>query len=161
MSNFKYCKKVGTSAEDVVAGHLTSLGCSITDRPTARFDEYDMEVQLPSGEVVTIEVKYDKMQAQTGNLAIEYFNPRSNRPSGILSSLSDFWAFRIDRPEGVWLVCRKTLLNFISKVKPLRIIERAGDGNAGVMLYECEQILQLGLSMDDPGIIGFLEGCSP
>jgi len=43
----------------------------------------------------TIEVKYDLQALKTGNVFVEYYNLRSNKPSGISTTEADYYCFAI------------------------------------------------------------------
>lgn len=109
--------------------------------------EYDLLFSY-NGRVYTIEVKYDVMAAQTGNLAIEYFNCRSNKPSGIMATKSNFWACILS-DGSVWICRTSELLSFTKTAKPVRVIGKGGDGNASLLLYNKDHILSIFNRMDN------------
>jgi hypothetical protein len=64
--------------------------------------KYDLKVgQVKEKELAsilegsTIEVKYDLQALDTGNVFVEYYNLRSNKPSGISTTESDYYCFAI------------------------------------------------------------------
>ena len=88
----------------------------------------------------TFEVKYDFYAAKSGNIAIEIFQPHTLKPSGLTSTLADFWVQILSSEEV--LSCRVLeLKKFVDEVKPDRLVESAGDGNATIILYEKSRIL--------------------
>lgn len=88
---------------------------------------------------VKIEVKNDEYAKKSGNIAIEVFNPKSNKASGLYITQADIWAHVLD--DEIWISSPEKMKNFINSKKPLRIIEKAGDGNATILLYRKDEIL--------------------
>jgi hypothetical protein len=90
----------------------------------------------------TAEIKYDLYAAKSGNIAIEYFNPKSNKPSGLGITKSDFWIHVLTNPEQAFIVRTDHFKSFVAKHKPDRIIPRGGDGNASLLLYKKDFMIQ-------------------
>lgn len=89
-------------------------------------------------DTATVEIKNDLYAGKSGNVAIEYHNPRSDKPSGINITKSDIWCHII---AGEILVVRTQVLrDFTNTEKPKRVVKRAGDGNADLKLYTIEHI---------------------
>lgn len=111
---------------------------------------HDMYIKR-NNEKVRIEVKYDIMAEKTGNIAIETWNTKINKPSGLKSTIADIWAVVI--PDGpnltFWLISVKKLKDFVRNTPPKRIIENAGDDNAKIFLYDDYKILKEFTRMDD------------
>lgn len=140
---FKKDKEVGNKAENIVFELLKSFGLSPVYNESKNRDElkgWDIEADGKK-----YEVKYDVMAKKTGNLAIEYFNPKTGKPSGIMSTCSDFWIYVVDCGEKylIYVVSVNKLKNFIDNTKPHRIVEVGGDKNASLMLYKKECILDV------------------
>jgi hypothetical protein len=92
----------------------------------------------------TIEIKFDWLSQKTGNLAIEYFNSAKGEKSGIDGTKADIWIHIIldqDNPTA-WATSVKKLKDFIKNNKPWKVVERAGDGNASLYLYNDMKILE-------------------
>lgn len=88
----------------------------------------------------TTEVKYDEYEARSGNIAIETFNPRLGKPSGIGVTKAFFWAHVL--VDGVvWITPVDRLRIFLEETAPKKIIGAGGDGNATLYLYENTVIL--------------------
>lgn len=94
--------------------------------------KWDVEAVL--GRTFTIEVKYDAMEARTGNVAIEHYNTRACKPSGISATTSDVWAIVLQSPTTVWLARTSDLRHYFETVAG-REIACGGDGNAAMRLY--------------------------
>ncbi len=87
-----------------------------------------------------IEVKFDIMSAKTNNIALEFYNSKQNKPSGISNTISNFWVFVLPCGQ-IWLSKTEELLRFSNNEAPLRIVFGAGDKNADLKLYKKEHIL--------------------
>ena len=88
----------------------------------------------------TTEVKFDEYEARSGNVAIETYNPRLGKPSGLGITKAFFWA-HVLAEEVVWLTPTERLRIFVQENEPKRIIGAGGDGNATLYLYESVVIL--------------------
>lgn len=87
----------------------------------------------------TLEVKYDIYSAKSGNIAIEYFNSKSNKPSGLTATKADFWV-HVTPNQGIWIVKVDKLKKYLDKTPPFRKISSGGDGNADMFLYKSDII---------------------
>jgi hypothetical protein len=81
------------------------------------------------------------MQAKTGNIAVEYENPVSKKPSGIMATTSDLWAIVLEHGE-IWICRTSDLRTFFACEKHVKQIKRAGDGNASIRLYKSDHLLR-------------------
>lgn len=140
---FAKSKFHGDVGESFVLSFLESLGFEASKNSdlTTRSD-YDIICKM-GRKTCTIEVKFDKMAAKTNNVAIEVFNPKSNKESGINITKADLWFHLI--PDGNNITCwfNKTsnIIDFISSNKPNRVVDFSGDGNATIYLYPIDDIL--------------------
>ena len=91
----------------------------------------------------TIEVKYDVYSSKSGNIAIEIYNPIKGKPSGVGITKADFWCHIVGTLDNMYLTTVPLLKKYIDKHPPLRVIHRAGDGNATICLYKQEKILSI------------------
>ncbi len=87
----------------------------------------------------TIEVKNDIYAARSGNIAIEIYNPKSEKLSGLCATKSDIWVHIVGGRH--WFTATALLKTFVNIHKPKRIIDKAGDGNATIYLYDVDIIL--------------------
>jgi hypothetical protein len=95
----------------------------------------------------TIEVKNDIYAERSGNIAIEVYNPKSQKPSGLNITNADLWchiAF-----GKVYCTTVAALKQFVADTEPKRIIEAGGDGNATLYLYDANVILPVFTRIDD------------
>ena len=91
----------------------------------------------------TFEVKYDLMAAKTGNIAIEFFNSKSKKPSGIGITEADYWVhvLKIDNVNTIFICTVAELKEFIKSTKPKRIVYGGGDNNADILLFEIDRMI--------------------
>lgn len=134
----------GRYAERFVMDILDRAGIpSVQNDSPSREDlsAWDLKAEL-DGTPFLLEVKFDRMAARTGNLAIEYFNPLQGRPSGIGKTRATFWVQVLGKPEAVWLAPVSKLRRHLERVPPLRDVKVGGDGNSAMKLYPSAEILR-------------------
>tara|TARA_Y100001938_G_scaffold150868_1_gene243974 strand:+ start:661 stop:1164 length:504 start_codon:yes stop_codon:yes gene_type:complete len=141
----------GENAEDSVAKILSHYWDihKASDLESGAFSDWDLSAaQIGTGyEVFTVEVKYDEMQAKTGNIAIEIYNPRSGKPSGLTATKADLWCHVLQ--ESVWITSVKELRKFCKETPPFKMFSSAGDGNAAILLYKTKDILEIFERIDE------------
>lgn len=149
--SFTQALQLGLSGEKYVHKLLRNAG--LTCRPNdekSRLGKagWDLEVELDNGPV-QLEIKFDAMESVTGNVAIEYFNPRAGVPSGLGATTATLWVVVFSNLSA--FVCRVAdLKDFVRRVKPGKVASYAGDGNAELWLYARDVILPaLFYPMDD------------
>jgi len=98
----------------------------------------DYDVILPKHNI-TIEVKNDIYSFRSGNIAVEYYNSKSNKPSGINSTKADFWCHIIKGEP--YIVSVEELKKFIQTNQPLKTINSGGSGNADMYIYKIDNII--------------------
>lgn len=93
----------------------------------------------------SIEVKNDEYAKKSGNIAIEYYNSKSQKASGITVTRSDIWAqIAVDQ---VWFANVKQLRKFIAVNEPHRTIYGGGDKNADLLLFKIDSLFNNSLFM--------------
>ena len=124
--------QIGSSGERIVKTLLKDAGFVIlvNDKDNPDFDIIARKEDL----VVTFEVKYDMMSGKTQNIAIEFFNDSLGKPSGVLATKADFWCIVIPGPR-LYISTVNDLKKFLSNTEPKKMVTKAGDGNASLMLY--------------------------
>lgn len=137
--SFKKDLEVGKFAEKHVCDFFSknNIKCKVD---CGKYNLWDLEVDL-NGKILTCEVKYDKMASSTGNLAVEFYNPKLGRPSGLFATEAKLWIFVLDDPLSIWTCGTIVLKNYFEKAKFVRIHTHAGDKNASIKLFEKEKIL--------------------
>ena len=135
----------GENAEDSVAEILSQHWDvhKAYELETGAFSDWDLSVsQLGTGyEVFTVEVKYDEMQAKTGNIAIEIYNPKSGKPSGLTATKANLWCHVLQ--DSAWITSVEKLKEFCEDTPPFKSFNSVGDGNASILLYKTEDILKI------------------
>jgi len=136
-SSFTSDRCAGDRAEELVQGVFHSAGLKSERNQTNQLSGWDIRFW---GELNgTAEVKNDLYERKSGNVAIEYYNPRSCKPSGIAATKSDVWVIVL-ADQSVWVASSKELLEYIKSKPCLRDIPIAGDGNASLKLYRREEL---------------------
>jgi hypothetical protein len=137
--HFLQRKIVGDNAEYLVNEMFLSCGfkSKISQEKT---DKHDIVTKVSNNLSFTTEVKYDEMEATTGNVAIEVYNTTLNKPSGIRATQAFFWIFVL-ADKSIWITTVASLREYINTHQPLRKIENCGDGNATILLYDSSVIL--------------------
>ncbi len=141
----------GENAEDSVAKILSHYWDvhKAHEIEAGAFSDWDLSVaQKETGyEVFTVEVKYDEMQAKTGNIAIEIYNPRSGKPSGLTATKATLWCHVLQ--GSVWITSVEKLKKFCEQAPPFKSFNSVGDGNASILLYKTEDILKIFERIDE------------
>jgi hypothetical protein len=137
-SNFVRDLALGNAGENILISELSKFGVSAE---TSSSKEFDVIASLNNTKR-TFEVKYDMYCARSGNIAIEYYNPKSKIPSGLTATKADYWTHIITGPIRVYCCPLEKLKNFIENNKPDKVIECGGDDNASLYLYKKDFILE-------------------
>lgn len=127
----------GQAGEKILMDLLLKASISCEQSPERDLDLLGEIAGLP----FSIEVKYDMAESRSGNIAIEYYNTKSCKPSGISSTKADLWGLVLINPQTVWIARTADLRKFVGETKPFREYFKAGDGNAAIKLYENYVIL--------------------
>lgn len=107
MSSVERDIKWGTVVEQQWAAWLVSKNplFKITHAPRRKFPGWDLMTSVPAGRSRYYEVKWDAsaqspwtghkgdVMKATGNIFIEFENPRKKEPSGIATSQSHYWVY--------------------------------------------------------------------
>lgn len=128
----------GKSAEQLVSDILSSAGFSSSLDSAARL-QWDIVSTYKKLEFHT-EVKFDAYEQRSGNIAIEVFNSRLGKPSGLTATEAFFWA-QVLSNKVVWITRVTKLKDYTDAQAPLRIIDKGGDKNATLYLYPSREIL--------------------
>lgn len=135
--------KIGNIGEKAVIDCLKNNGieCKKNEDVKTRAD-YDIIFELDKKQH-TIEVKYDRMAATTGNICIEYQNSATEKDSGIAATKADLWAHIIQDGSNnvIFITSVKRLRKFIADNVPHKQFTKAGDNNSSFYLYKENVIL--------------------
>jgi hypothetical protein len=127
---------VGGVGERALVGVLAGAGLEAAQNKATKRSElarWDVEFRL-AGRRVTAEVKTDLYEARTGNVAVEFFNSRSGKPSGIAATAADLWVVVL-ADGGVWAARTAALKGYFDSQPCVREVHGAGDGNASLRLF--------------------------
>lgn len=144
MAKFLKDKETGSKGESLFIELLEGLGFKPernSSKVNAEAAKWDVKINHTDIDYF-FECKYDVMSAKTRNVAIEYFNPKSNKPSGIAATTSDFWVIIFPDKE-IYIASVSMLKKFLETTSPKRIVDVGGDKNSSMHLYEKEIILPL------------------
>jgi hypothetical protein len=152
LSNFLRTKGSGNAGELLVKGLFEDAGiyCELV---VGRNSDYDMGCSL-NGLVFFVEIKNDVKAALTKNIAIEFYNTKSGKPSGLSITKADIWAHIVQRE--VYLIKVETLKELCQKTPPSKIVQ-GGDDNAFIYLYDKSILQFFFLCKDSEDLITFLE----
>ena len=130
----------GEKAEKLVKNYLLERQGAIRVFDMGiEYPEFDLVVVFPKGKIRTVEVKYDAMEAKTGNVAIEYMN--RGHFSGILVSSADWYIIVLNK----LLLCMKKrdLFYFL---RENRFEERDWNGDKSqILLVPSEELIASGI----------------
>ncbi len=144
MSSIQRDLAFGRAAEDRVVKLFNECSFDTRVQPNkGKFSDYDLESQYSNGmiQTFTTEVKHDAYAARSGNIAIEMFNPKSGKPSGLMATKADLWVHIIS--DGVYLANAERLKKWVNDTPAKRVITAGGDGNATLYLYSIDVIFDL------------------
>jgi len=138
---FSQTLKVGNFAEQFIQRLFSQASIPTTlNKNKSKLIEWDIEAEL-SSQRFRVECKFDVMASKTGNLAIEYYNTKLAKPSGIAATTADLWAVVLQNPLEAYIANTSVLRAYCQKVAPYRSITNGGDQNAALWLYPKDQIL--------------------
>ena len=137
----------GEAGENILGSLLEKCGFAVT-KSRGKNDSWDLKASL-NGKDWYFEVKYDLYSLKSQNIAIEFHNSKTNKPSGISATKSDFWVHIIPSKPVKILVCPTDKLLKLVKdavagchtdISPLRIVYGGGDKNSDMILFQLSNI---------------------
>jgi len=125
--------EVGKQGEFIIQNLFKSQNIisTVVNRP-----DYDLLIQFKRKKIKA-EVKYDVYANKSGRIAIEVYNSRLNKPSGIFATTAHVWFIVLSKKE-IYMVPTRKLIHFVAYTassEPLWLYTDCGDGNADIMLY--------------------------
>lgn len=135
-----FCRdlKLGNQAEGLIQSIFLKHGVPTTVN-TDKLIDYDITAHLKS-RLVTLEAKFDLYCARSGNIAIEFYNPKKGKDSGVNATKADLWAHVITSPMSVWITSVKALKEFVGTVPAHKTVTCGGDDNSSMYLYKKDVI---------------------
>jgi Holliday junction resolvase-like predicted endonuclease len=91
MTHFLKCLAIGKAVEKEAIDVLSQLGYVFIEQSKGRCKEWDFLMEK-DGKQFYFECKYDAYSCKNGDVAIEH--TCSNKPSGITTSIADYWIIR-------------------------------------------------------------------
>lgn len=143
--SFKKSNAIGQVGEQAFCELLERAGLAFernTSKSKDQLAEFDVRIYFPSGQPLLAEVKFDARSNTTGNLAIEVWNSRANKASGVSATKAHLWVFALSA-TAVYVIRTVELHLVLSHVEPLKVVERGGDNNARLYLYKKDVIIPL------------------
>lgn len=129
----------GKAREKYIGEIISAAGFSYEENNDS---DYDLKFRASKrSKPFTVEVKFDKMSEKTGNIAIEYYNPKAGKDSGIASSKADIWVYVLP-DQSAWAVNLLELQCYVLENKPIKNVKLGGDKNASLYLYK-KDILEI------------------
>lgn len=129
--------RVGSVGEGIATNKLMALGFGV-EKGDGKKRDIVVEIK---GQKYDCEIKFDVYANSSGNIAIEFYNTKLCKPSGIDSTNCHFWIQVLNEKE-IYIAEVTKIKEFIKDNNPKRTIINAGDGNASLYLYEKSIILE-------------------
>jgi hypothetical protein len=149
--SFKESIKIGKLGEQLVRDKLKEIGIDSEDSADKGIDFF----LILDGTKYSCEVKYDLYSLKSQNWAIEIYNTKLCKPSGITSTKCHLW-FQAQNKDNIYFSLVHSLREFVKTEKPKRMITDAGDGNAALNLYSIEHMKKVFLNLTKENIEGVL-----
>lgn len=93
-------------------------------------NRWDLELTMPDGRFITVEVKHDMTHERTGNLGVEF--ECRGKASGIDVTMADWWCFALY--DGFWVIKTDKLRELIAQNRHFRIAV-GGDPGSQTKMY--------------------------
>jgi hypothetical protein len=139
---FALDRKKGERGEKEVTAILAEAGIEAepnVSRKRAELAGWDLRFHL-LGREWHAEVKNDLMERRSGNVAIEFYNPKSGKPSGVFDTRSELWFHQLAR--GMFVTLTGRLLEYCSGGAAKRVVACGGDGNSSMFLFPADVIIE-------------------
>lgn len=137
----------GAKGEDLFISLLNGLEVDC-EKMSGKFIDYDVNC-IGTFFQFTVEVKNDLMASTTGNIAIEFYNSKQCKPSGIGATKAELWCHIIGNCNEVYIANTNTLKNFLKNNEPLKTITCGGDKNSAMYIYKTDDILKIFKRIDN------------
>jgi hypothetical protein len=132
----------GKLGERLFSDLLVQAGINVTKVSGRKIQiEWDVQSEL-YGLQFSVEVKCDFREAKTGNVAIEYYNPKAKKLSGISATTAELWVIVLQAPTTIWVAAVTDVRRYMKQEKCERTILCGGDKNASFKLYNRCKIFQ-------------------
>ena len=131
--------RVGEAAENRIILLLQAAKIkAVKNDDKSTKSDYDLQCSIDK-QPFTVEVKHDLYASKSGNVAIEIFNPKSGKNSGLNITKADLWCHIVNGEAH--FISTKKLKQFVADTKPKRVVGSGGDDNASLLLFATDTIL--------------------
>jgi hypothetical protein len=153
-SNIKKDLVVGGHGEELVK-NIFKLHKFQVEEPLDR--SHDFRILFPPE--LQVEVKNDLYSQRSGNIALEVFNTKQNKASGVLASKTHVWCHihYKDNAPLISFCITSDLLEYCNNIKPFRIIDSGGDNNSKMMLYKQDDFMDYFWTIEHKNLLIFSE----
>lgn len=132
-------KKSGDQGEAYFCSLLANAGIPfVLNDASSRQKLRGWDVQFTVGDAPPFlaEVKFDKTQQRTGNIAVEWYNPSARAKSGLFATKAGVWVYVLADPMRAYAIRAEDLLGLFHARAYVRDVPNAGDGNATCRLFD-------------------------
>lgn len=131
--------KLGNQGEDLLISFFNKLGLECTK---ASERSHDLILKYTSD--ILVEVKNDVYSRRSGNIALEFYNTKQCKPSGIAASQSHLWCHIHYNNQNTYIsFCpTKLLKEWFEREVAKKIISCGGDDNSSMKLYSQDLLSQ-------------------
>ena len=113
------------------------LNPQLNDKP--KVNKWDIEFTF-NNKLYTGEIKFDLYATKSGNIAIEYYNPKSKVDSGVNATDAILWFHLLEGPK-VHVCLVADLKKFLDEVLCDKHVKRGGQGgNSAMKLWQISNI---------------------
>jgi hypothetical protein len=134
----KFLKDLNTGSKGEALVQAVLAKADIDSEAGGRNAAFDLKHTKPI--TFMSEIKFDLYAARSGNIAIEFYNPKQGKPSGIGVTQAHLWFHVITKPMSIWVTSVCKLKKYMEENKPHRVVECGGDNNASIYLYKQDVI---------------------
>jgi hypothetical protein len=138
LASSKFLKDLNTGSRGEALVQTILAKAGVDSEAGGKNADFDLKHTSPIA--FLSEIKFDLYAARSGNIAIEFFNPKKGKASGIGITKAHLWFHIVTKPMSVWVTSVKLLKKYIEGNKPHRIVECGGDDNASIYLYKQDAI---------------------
>jgi|JI10StandDraft_1071094.scaffolds.fasta_scaffold07924_5 predicted metal-binding transcription factor (methanogenesis marker protein 9) len=128
----------GKTGESLARKKIESFGISTKDGDGKKVDFYIVLYDVE----YSCECKYDIYANRSGNLAFETYNTKKCQPSGIELTTCHLWIHVLSEAE-IYINTVAFIKDIISKNKPNKEVNNAGDQNAFIKLYNKDRFIDI------------------
>lgn len=141
MSKFYKDRKIGINKEMEIAQYLVDTG--FVARKSSSLG-HDLDIWGDGEPVTKLEIKFDQKYSITGKLAVEFYNHKQGRSSGIQNSKADIWVYYISEQE-IMAIPSQVLKSLVLMYQDH--IVSGGDQNSNLVLIPFKKVQECFLNL--------------